>query len=129
MIKRKDVPKKVKPMPTAPLVLICEMIRVVTVACSTSTKKKANTVGFIRSVGRSSQSSMLITYVSQYCRKITMQRSERPTRAEPYEVPAYEDVEIEHPVCSCVQHHIVRPQSFLQTDLPLLSENVQNVAE
>lgn len=36
-MKRNDVPKNVKPMPTAPLVLICEMIRVVTIACSTST--------------------------------------------------------------------------------------------
>ena len=40
VIKRKEVPKKVKPMPTAPLVLIWEMILVVTVACSTSARKE-----------------------------------------------------------------------------------------
>lgn len=51
-MKRKDVPKKVKAMPTAPLVLICEMIRVVTVACSTSTKREINTLSLIRLVKR-----------------------------------------------------------------------------
>lgn len=35
-MKRKEVPKKVRASPTAPLVLIWEMILVVTVACSTS---------------------------------------------------------------------------------------------
>lgn len=53
-------------------------------------------------------------------------KGEKPTRTEPYEVPAYEDGEIEHSMCSCVQHHIVRTQSFLQTDFPLLPVNIQN---
>lgn len=43
VMKRKDVPKKTKATPTAPLVLIWEMILVVTVACSTSVQVKENT--------------------------------------------------------------------------------------
>lgn len=38
VMKRKEVPKKVNAIPTAPLVLIWEMILVVTVACSTSVR-------------------------------------------------------------------------------------------
>lgn len=38
VINRKDVPKKVKAIPRAPLVLIWEMILVVTVACSASVR-------------------------------------------------------------------------------------------
>lgn len=40
VMNRKDVPKKVKQIPTAPLVLIWDMILVVTVACSTSVETK-----------------------------------------------------------------------------------------
>lgn len=43
-MKRKDVPKKTKATPTAPLVLIWEMILVVTVACSTSVQVKRENV-------------------------------------------------------------------------------------
>lgn len=42
VMKRKDVPKKTKATPTAPLVLIWEMILVVTVACSTSVQDTEN---------------------------------------------------------------------------------------
>lgn len=125
VMKRKDVPKKVKPMPTAPLVLICEMIRVVTVACSTSTKRSQHN-GCSISLKWEVHKSAKQCCVSQYCRKITMLQGERPTGTEPYEVPAYEDGEIKHSMRSSIQHHIVRSQSFLQTDLPLLPVNTQN---
>lgn len=49
VMKRKDVPKKTKATPTAPLVLIWEMILVVTVACSTSVQVKDN-VGIIDTI-------------------------------------------------------------------------------
>ncbi len=47
VIKRKDVPKKVKPIPTAPLVLIWDIILVVTVACSTSVVAKKTAIYYI----------------------------------------------------------------------------------
>lgn len=84
-------------------------------------KKKPTQWLFNQSEVRSTQ-----ICVSQYCRKITMLQGERPTRTEPYEVPAYEDGEIKHSMRSSIQHHIVRSQSFLQTDLPLLPVNTQN---
>lgn len=39
VMNRKDVPKKVKAIPKAPFVFICEMILVVTVACSASVRE------------------------------------------------------------------------------------------
>lgn len=59
-MKRKDVPKKTKATPTAPLVLIWEMILVVTVACSTSGQVKDN-VGIIE------RNSQMKTSLGQMC--------------------------------------------------------------
>lgn len=57
VMKRKDVPKKVKQTPRAPLVLICDTMRVVTVAYSTSADRETSHQERVVPPGRAPQNS------------------------------------------------------------------------
>ena len=43
------------------------------------------------------------------------------TRAEPDEVPAYVDHQVQRPQCDRVEHHMGGPEGLLEADLPLFS--------